>query len=96
MDETKNHRLLKKDLRILFASSLLFILVYSKAYTWTWFGSNMFWIIALLFMLYCVFLIGWLLFEIYNWIKGGFQKTQIFRIYLVTIGILIASIYGMR
>jgi hypothetical protein len=87
---------LKKDLRVLFASSLLFILVYIKEYSWAWFGNTIFWIISFLLILYCLFLIGWLLFNIYRWGKGGFKEIYSLGIYLITTGILLISIYGMR
>jgi len=96
MDRTKENRLVIKDFRILLGSLILYILVKSIPYFGEWFGMNAFWIIILLMPFYIFLLVGWLLFEIYEWIKEGFKKMQLLWIYLVTIGILIISIYGMR
>jgi hypothetical protein len=96
MDDINELDKLKKDLRVLFASSLLFILVYIKDYSWAWSGNTVFWIISFSLILYCLFLIGWLLVNVYRWGKGGFKEIYSLWIYLITTGILLISIYGMR
>jgi|GEM_PF-5030963 len=91
-----NLQKLREDLKVLFASSLLLVLVYAKDYSWARFDNAIFWIIAFLLILYSVFLIGWLLIRVYRWGKGGFKGFYSLWIYIITIGILSISIYGMR
>ena len=96
MADIHNRKRFQKDLKVLIASLLLYILVYIRDYTWTGFGNTIFWIISLSLLLYCALLIGWLLVNIYHWAKDGFKGFYSFWIFLLTIGVLSISIYGMR
>jgi len=96
MNRNKEKNSLKKDFRILFASSLLFILVNSMDHFGEWFGATVFWIIAYSVIAYCTILVLWLIIEIYDWLKTGFKKKQLLWIYLESLGILIASLYKIR
>jgi CDP-diglyceride synthetase len=96
MADIQNRKRLKKNLRLLLASVLLYILVYIKDYSWTGFGNTIYWIISFSLLLYCGVLIVWLLVNIYQWVKAGFKGIYSFWIFLLTIGVLWLSIYGMR
>ncbi|MEM6265293.1 MAG: hypothetical protein AAGI38_22520 [Bacteroidota bacterium] len=82
--------------KILLASCTLLIMIHIKEYTWGWLGSPLFWVIAFLLMLSCAALIGWLLFDLYKWMKNGFPERHQIWTYLMIIGILAISIDGMR
>jgi hypothetical protein len=92
----KSRITLKKDLRILSASMLLLLIVCIKDDTWAWFGNTLFWLMSFSLMLYCGFLVFWLIVEVYRWAKNGFAGIHRWWIFSLTIVILLASINGMR
>jgi len=96
MNNTNKKNQIRKDLGILTISLLLLILVYIKDYSWAWFGSTFFWVVGFALILFCVFIFGWLVLRIFQWRKEGLKESYSLWIYLIIIGIMITSIYGMR
>jgi hypothetical protein len=85
-----------KDLRLVIGSVILLLLVYSRAYSWGWFGTTVFWIIAFSLMIYAAVLGLWLIASFFAWVKDRNRETGRLWIYLITLVLLLLSIQGMR
>ncbi len=84
-----------KEYRLLIAALILLAVVYAKEYTWAHLGSTGFWIIGFALMIYCFILSLWALIELVKWIKKANDHVSIWTI-LISIGLILISIYGMK